>query len=369
MRRRFIMLTVPVAALAFSAGGATAHAAGSIGTTTVYVSTTGSDSNPCTRAQPCATLQYAVDNAPAGATINVGAGKYNQTVNITKPLTLAGAGASKTVIDGSNIDTGSKGYYSVVSVQNNTGAGGAINIKGFTIDNAFVTALEVTQSEFPIDLSVYNDSNAADSIRVSNVVLGAVQDTADYGGIGFYTFNDVAPVTFTDSTTTGNFQGALLEGGGIGGSVTVTHVDFTRLVPCAGACSGSSTVYPAEGLFVLSDQPGTANATISHNSFHNYAGDGIDASAGYSGGNCAGSAGPCTGNVNVTEASNTFSLGACAPTQNCAAIHLDAQAGNQLTALIKNNKGTVHRPDQAIVEKTDAGVYSVTQIDNHIRVV
>jgi hypothetical protein len=372
MRRQSIVLAVPAAALLLSAGGISAHAANQIGTTSVYVSTTGSDTNPCTKALPCATMQYAVDNAPNGAVIHVEAGTYNQTVNITTPVTLAGAGASKTIINGSNIDTGAMGYYGVVSVENNTGAGGPINIRGMTVEGAYVSADEYAEDEDPIDVTIYQDQNSADTITVSGMVLGPVQDTADYGGVGFYTFGNAAPVSFTNSTSKGNNQGALLEGGGAGGTgggVTVSGVTFKNLVNCVGNCSGSPTVYPGDGVFVLSDEAGTATNNISHNTFSGYAGFGIAVDAGYSSSNCSGPNGPCPGNVSLTANNNAFTLGACSSaSQDCAAISLDAEAGNELSAQIKANTGSVRRPDKAIVEQTDSGVYNVTEINNRVKV-
>jgi hypothetical protein len=45
--------------------------------------------------------------------------------------------------------------------------------------------------------------------------------------------------------------------------------------------------------------------------------------------------GPCTGNVNMTANFNHFSLGACAwASDECAAIFVDAQGGNKLTAYL-----------------------------------
>jgi hypothetical protein len=382
-RRRLALFAAPAAALIAGAGGiTTAHAAGQIVPSTDYVSTSGSDTSPCTQSLPCATLQHAVDTVATGGTVHVLAGTYNQTVNITKPLTLVGAGETSTIIDGSNIDTGaglgtqdptapsSTPYYGVVSVQNNTGPGGAIKIRNLGIDHAFVTPLESSQLDDPSELSIYADANAGDTIAISEVTLGAVQDPADFGGIGLDVFNDTAAVSFFDGVSTGNFQGALLEGGGLGGQVTVTKSIFTGLVACAGACSGSSTIFPAEGLFVLSDQPGTATDTVSSNKFQGYAGFGIAVNAGYSGGNCTPPNGPCTGNVHLTANFNAFALGACASaTDGCAAIDLDALTGNQLTALIKENSGTVRHPDKTIVEESGGGLYSVTEINNHIHVI
>lgn len=366
---RSAMLAVPAAALIVGAGGMTVHAAPLIGTTTIYVSTTGSDSNPCTKAAPCATLQYAVDNAPVGGIVKVEAGTYNQSVNITEPLTLEGAGASTTTIDGSNIDTETMAtpYYGVISVENNPGTGGHITIKGFTVDNAFITPGEYADDADPTDVIVYGDANASDTVSVSGMVLGPVQNPDDYAGVGFDTFNDAASVSFTNSKVSGTFQGALLEGGGVGGPVTVTHVTFHNLVSCSAMACGS--VYPADGLFVLSDQPGTAVDTVSNNSFQGYAGFGLAATAGYSGSNCSGPNGPCPGNTQLTANSNKFTLGACgSASDGCAAIALDALAGNELSAHLQANKGTVHAPDGAIVEQPDSGVYNVTEINNKIHV-
>jgi hypothetical protein len=382
-RRRLALFATPAAALVVSAGGVTTgHASGLIVPSTVYVSTTGLDTNPCTQSLPCATLQHGVDTVATGGTVHVLAGTYNQTVNITKPLSLVGAGETSTTIDGSNIDTGAglgtqdptapsaTPYYGVVSVQNNTGPGGPIHIRNIGIDHAFVTPTEYSQSDVPSDLSIYADANTADTIGVTEVTLAAVQNPADFGGIGLDTFNDAAAVSFVDGVSTGNFQGALLEGGGLGGHVTVTKSIFTGLVACGGNCSGSSTIYPAEGLFVLSDQPGTATDTINSNKFQAYAGFGIAASAGYSGGNCTPPNGPCTGNVHLTANTNAFKLGACATSSDgCAAIDMDAQTGNQLTALIKGNSGSVRHPDHTIVEEAGGGLYSVTEINNHISVI
>ncbi len=365
-RRRAAVLTSAVGALVLGAGGITsAHAAPLIGTTTLWVATTGSDSNPCTKSQPCARMQFAVDNAPVGSIIKVKAGTYNQTVNITKPLTLSGAGVGKTIIDGSNIDTEAMGYFGVISVENNAGAGGHINIHGMTVENAFITQAEYDDFASPTDVIVYNDNNAGDTVTISQMSLLAVQNSNTFAGVGFDTFNDAANVSFTHSSVSGTFQGALLEGGGIGGHVTVGNVNFNHLINCSATACGS--VFPAEGLFVLSDQPGTAVDTINSNKFLAYAGFGIAADAGYAGGNCSGSNGPCTGNVTLTANYNAFALGACASSSDsCAAIFMHAKPGNELSAQIKGNTGTVHHPDGLIVEAADTGVYNVTEINNHI---
>ena len=358
-----VLLVAPVVALGGLAATTTALAATTsgrapaVGTTTVYVSTTGSDSNPCTFTQPCATIQYAVDNAPAGAIVKVAAGLYNQSVHINKPITLSGAGASSTTIDGSNIDTGANGYYGVVAINNTSGTAGLVAVKGFTIDNAFVTQNESNSSESPVDVFV-NDGNSGDTVRISADTLGAVQDNNDFGGIGLDTLNALSTDYLTANTLTGNFQGALIEGAG--GQTYIQANTFTGLVACG--CGGGN--YAPEGVFVLSDTAGNATATVNGNKFINYAGDGTDAEAGYSGGNCTPPNGPCDGNLTLTANNNFYQLGAAS---GSAAIYLIANSGNQLTATLNGDHGTVTHPTNSIRQVSRGGLLDVTENNDNIK--
>ncbi len=84
---------------------ATPAAAAAPTTTTLYVSaSTGSDSNACTAAAPCATIGHAVAQAAAGDTIMVAPGTYDEQVTITVPLTLEGSSGS--IIDASGLTNG-----------------------------------------------------------------------------------------------------------------------------------------------------------------------------------------------------------------------------------------------------------------------
>jgi Protein of unknown function (DUF1565) len=360
--RRLILLAAPIAAFAGLASGNTVHASG----TTLYVATTGLDTNPCTKAAPCQTVQHAIDVAPNGATIQVEAGTYNQTFNITKPLIVAGAGASKTIIDGTNQDYGALGYFGVVGIDNASTAG-QITLKGFTVHNAFVTTTEASQLIGAIDVYI-GDQVAGDSVSVHDNVLGAVQDPADFGGIGLDTLNAQPPILFHANTVTGTFQGALVEGGGFNSSSsvdTLTGNTFTKLIACSGACAAPSTTpFPPEGVFILSDQPGTSHSVVSNNHFTNFAGYGVAVDAGYSFGNCAPPTGPCTGNAVVTVNGNNFTLGGAS---GAAAIDLHALSGNMLTGTVNNDKGTVKSPTKPIVVKADSGgAISVTESNDDI---
>ncbi len=84
----------------FSSAAAVASAAFSAVSiaATLYVTPTGTDAGSCALASPCATVMFAHGAAANGDTINIAAGTYVQELDITKSLTLTGAGASTTVI-------------------------------------------------------------------------------------------------------------------------------------------------------------------------------------------------------------------------------------------------------------------------------
>jgi hypothetical protein len=71
-------------------------------TTTLYVNgAIGSDSNNCLSAQAaCKTIGHAISLAVAGDVINVAAATYNENLTIGFSLTVIGAGAGTTIIDG-----------------------------------------------------------------------------------------------------------------------------------------------------------------------------------------------------------------------------------------------------------------------------
>src|SRR5207253_5955324 len=120
MMRLYLTLLCGVV-LAF-AMGASAAASG----TTRHVSPTGSDTGNCT-VSPCRTIQYAVNQANSGDTVSVAAGTYNESVSVTKRLSLVGSGAT---IDAAGESTPPNG----VVVSGSSAAGTAIH--GFTVENA-----------------------------------------------------------------------------------------------------------------------------------------------------------------------------------------------------------------------------------------
>ena len=63
-----------------------------------YVSSSGSDANPCTRTLPCRTLQAGVNAAPAGGEVQVlDSGEYG-TLTINKAVTVSAVGVSARIV-------------------------------------------------------------------------------------------------------------------------------------------------------------------------------------------------------------------------------------------------------------------------------
>jgi nitrous oxidase accessory protein NosD len=118
---RALLLSSALALVAVLAGAGGAAAAGSH---TLYVSTSGSDANPCSASAPCRTISHAVSVAVWGDAVSVGSGTYAEQVVVTKKLTVSGHNAT---IDASGQING--------VVITGTGASGTV-LSGFTVENA-----------------------------------------------------------------------------------------------------------------------------------------------------------------------------------------------------------------------------------------
>jgi hypothetical protein len=334
--------------------GLTATAAQAQSPSTEHVSKTGLDMGNCI-ASPCATINYAISKAPPGTVIKVAAGTYDQTVDISKPIDLKGAGASSTTIDGTGIDPSNNGYYGVVYVGT---TGGLTTIQGFTITNPYPDAYTSGEPE-AVALA---DESSTDSIDVvdNDIVEGTSDPNASTDfPIGIDTFLNSAQTVILDNTISGFFQGALLEDNG---PATVESNVFTDLI----SNTAGPTTYPAEGLFFLSDAAGSLtgqNATS--NTFENYSGYGVAMDAGYDNGNC--STTPCNGSITGSISSNQFALTAGTP--GAAAIALSAlDNGNALTVTVNNDKGYVTSPSVGIsITATGGGDISYTESGTKIK--
>jgi len=130
------------------------------------------------------TITYAINSANAGDTIMVAAGTYNEEVNITKALTIMGAGANSTFIDGTGVTLESAGLVKIT-------AAGNVLFSGFTVENA---SLDPNLNEFGI-FSQCSTSGVTYTVS-NNSIIGTGDTNPNDFEVGFYSQNDQANVVF-----------------------------------------------------------------------------------------------------------------------------------------------------------------------------
>jgi subtilisin-like proprotein convertase family protein len=155
----------------------------------------GSDTYPCTTAaKPCEHIQAAIDKAASSGTVNIAAGTYYETLEISnKGLTMQGKGAAATIIDGQLQGT-------VLSIFAAGGVPRSIRVSGVTVRGGQLIGLGggIAASDPAILLTV-TDSNI-------------ISNTASYGG-GIF---NQGVLTLRNVTIRDNRASALDgEGGGI----------------------------------------------------------------------------------------------------------------------------------------------------------
>ncbi len=236
---------------------------------TYYVSNGGNDSNTCTTpGAPCLTVFAAITKAAAGDTVSLAAGSYVDRVSIDKNLTITGAGAATTTINGNASGT-------VATVRPGT----VVSIAGVTITNGFSVAddggrgggiynagtLTLTNSTLSANSSfkgiaevgapgrgggIYNTG----TLTITNSTLSANSAGSVVGindGYGGGIYNDTSgALTVGNSTLNNNIAGGYGSGGGIYslGTLTVSNSTFTGnfvagLTPGGGISSaGTATI-------------------------------------------------------------------------------------------------------------------------------
>jgi hypothetical protein len=326
-----------------------------------YVSTTGTDvDSVCAQVDPCRTITYAETLTVPGGTIHVAAGTYNQTANLTEPVTLQGAGESKTIIDGSNIDEGAMGYYGVIGIDNSSGTAGTITVTSLTVRHPYVTATEYSDDQAPIDISNFDKTQTGDTVDVTAVKLGPAQDEATYDGIGYYSLNSVSTNHVSHDYAHGMYEAYFAEG--TGGTTSFSSDMADQLV----GDSSTSTYYPPAGIFALADTSGALDVTATYDQFHDYNGWGIVGSAGYASGNCTNNT--CTGGLTLGTNHNYFDLLKAPANSGVAAIAAYASANDYLTGNFNYSTGSVVSPDMTVSVVNDGGTVTVTDSHNTIKV-
>jgi hypothetical protein len=240
--RRFrLLLVIAVGLIGLVASFVAAEPAGAA--TTAFVSATGSDTNPCSAAAPCATITHALTLLPA--TIQV-AGIIGDNVNIATTVTIQQwQGQSPAVVDGralgSVFDVQATGKLTLDTLTVTGGSGtlsaGGTVAAGGGIDNR--GALTVRDS----------------SIRDNTAAVSPYGNRASGGGIANESSGTAAII---DSTIAGNNVGegdARVAGGGIdnGGTLTITNTTITGNSADGFGASGGGVADETGGATTITD--------------------------------------------------------------------------------------------------------------------
>jgi Right handed beta helix region len=169
--------TLAAFALLFVASCSTAMVAtaATAADTILYVSTTGSNANPCTLAKPCRSIQYAISKTPPGGELHVlDSGFYGNNATVNKSMTINGNGYTVTL--GAPITVNSAG--ATVALRRL-----AINGQGSTARGIVIAAAGKVHIE---RCTVYGHTDTG--IYAQNADALSVTDTTsrDNGGDGLY---------------------------------------------------------------------------------------------------------------------------------------------------------------------------------------
>jgi parallel beta-helix repeat protein len=255
--------------------------AGAAGTTR-YVSPTGTDAGDCTSV-PCRTITYAVGRANAGDTVSVAAGRYAETVTLTKTLSLIGHDAT---IDAAGQSSPPNGV-----VISGAGAAGTV-FSGFTVENAGLEGIFVVQTSgvtisnnTVIDNDAYGPFNplcvdqpddCGEAIHLQSVTGSTVRDNLVRDNVGGILLTDENGPTSGNVIRDNQVLDNTLDCG-----ITLASHWFQLGAPAAPSVAGvyenlvlhnTSNGNGAAGIGVFAGPPGAAawgNSVIGNTAMHN----------------------------------------------------------------------------------------------------
>ncbi|WP_059050232.1 right-handed parallel beta-helix repeat-containing protein [Paenibacillus senegalimassiliensis] len=171
-----------------------------------YVATNGNDSNAGTSTAPWKTLQHAADVVPAGSTVYVRDGVYNQKLKITRsgsaaqgPIVFTNYGTEQPIIDGTGLTvSGSQGLVELEDVS-------YVTVQGFEIRNFTTTS----RNAVPVGIYVHG---AGGFITLADNKIHDIKNTATPTGSdllgrdahGIAVYGTKAPASLHDLVISGN---------------------------------------------------------------------------------------------------------------------------------------------------------------------
>lgn len=206
-----------------------------VASTTWYVNgSTGSDSNNCkSPSSACRTIKHAITLAASGDSIIVAPGTYRENLWIGVSLTIVGAGAPTTIIDGgAQYNTAVTSFYpsntvslSGLTIRNGYGigkGGGIFNNGSMTISNSAIsgnTTTDACQGQHCVAWGggIYNNKGV---LTINNSTLNgntvACLGPRCHVALGGAIFNNQGRVVLNNSTLAGNTAGGNTAGFGGG---------------------------------------------------------------------------------------------------------------------------------------------------------
>lgn len=247
-------LSLTLALLWLLGGGLSARAAPAApAAALVYVRTDGHDTNcngehdaPATSAPDCAfsTIQKGVGSVDSGGVVNVAAGTYTENITITKSLTLQGAGASNTIVDGG--DAGR-----VLTIDNFL----TVDIYSMTIQHGHVVTGDWGGGGIRNWGSTLTLANAV----VQNNIVD-VNDHTDCGG----GIHNLGVLSLDNVTISGN---SAYRGGGIRSNNVLTITNSVLISNTASVAGGGVHIYGTAALenVTFSGNTASSGGAISNN--------------------------------------------------------------------------------------------------------
>ena len=214
----------------------------------------GTDTNSCTTSSsPCLTVGAAIGKASSAGTISIAAGNFVERIELTQNLTVNGAGAASTSIDG----TGSSG--SVITVD----PGVTANLNGLTVKNGNSEA---------------NGGGIVNFGRLNARQIAVINNQASNGSLGGGVMNETgATLTLLNSLVANNSLSCTTSCGGLAGGVysrgDATIANTTIANNDASAEGGNGGIRDRNGAMLL------ANDTISGNTAGSAPGGGLAVSS------------------------------------------------------------------------------------------